>query len=36
MLCAGSVEMINTELRCLDNWTASEHEHVVLPTPPEK
>lgn len=33
-LCAGSVEMSSTERRTLASWMASEHDVVVLPTPP--
>ncbi len=33
-LWAGSVEMSSTERRTLASWMASEHEVVVLPTPP--
>lgn len=33
-LCAGSVEIRSTDLRCLASCTASEHDVVVLPTPP--
>lgn len=33
-LCAGSVEMSRTLRRTLASWMASEHEVVVLPTPP--
>jgi len=33
-LCAGSVDIINTFLRTLDNKIANEEETVVFPTPP--
>ena len=33
-LCAGSVDMRRTDLRCLASWMAREHDVVVLPTPP--
>lgn len=33
-LWAGSVEMSRTERRTLASWMASEHDVVVLPTPP--
>ena len=33
-LWAGSVEMSSTERRTLASWMASEHDVVVLPTPP--
>ena len=33
-LCAGSVEISSTLRRTLASWMASEHDVVVLPTPP--
>ena len=33
-LCAGSVEMRRTDLRCFASWMAREQDVVVFPTPP--